>query len=194
MKKLLTLALVGIAGMASAVTMQWGGQYIAFNGNTLKSNSNVTGYLIALSSFASSYTLNDTFTPSSIKDAGAETDSVVDTKNKTSAVGKLTGTWTIDTDTYSNGSTFAVLLKFDNTGEGGDGKVYYNLSKELVTMSGMATDPPANANNTIAEFSYATSTTPGKLSAGGGWTAVPEPSTAMLALAGLALLLKRRKA
>ena len=26
------------------------------------------------------------------------------------------------------------------------------------------------------------------------WTAVPEPSTAVLALAGLALLLKRRKA
>ena len=35
----------------------------------------------------------------------------------------------------------------------------------------------------------ATTVTPG-----GGWAAVPEPSTAALALAGLALLLKRRKA
>ena len=184
MKKLLTLALVGIAGMASAVTMQWGGSKIAFDGNTLKSDTKVTGYLIALDSFSESYTLTDSFSAS---DIGVQ----VDMKEKTSAVGKLTGVWSIDTTKYDNGSTFAVLLKYTGAS---DGKTYYNLSSDLVEMSGMATDPPANAANTESSFSYSTSSSSGKLTKGGGWTAVPEPSTAALALAGLALLLKRRKA
>ena len=187
MKKLLTLAIAGIAGMASAVTMHWSATLIAFDGTTLKNNDKVTGYLIALDSFADSYTLTESFSAS---DIGVQ----VDTKNKTSAVGKLQNYWEIDTTKYDNGSTFAVLLKFDNSGEGGDGKVYYNLSSDLVEMSGMALDPPANANNTQSSFSYSTSSTSGKLTKGGGWTAVPEPSTAMLALAGLALLIRRRKA
>ena len=189
MKKLLILTLVaGIAGMASAVNMIWGTTGVSFGGTTLKSNGNVTGYLIALDSFSSTgYTLTDSFKTS---DIGTQ----VDTKTKTSAVGKLSNSWVIDTDTYSNGSTFAVLLKFDNTGEGGDGKVYYNLCSDLVTMEDMSTDPPVNAKDTSASFSYSTSSTSGKLTKGGGWTAVPEPSTAMLAIAGLALLLKRRKA
>ena len=43
-------------------------------------------------------------------------------------------------------------------------------------------------------MNYTTAEPSSKVSPGGGWTAVPEPSTAALALAGLALLLKRRKA
>ena len=192
MKKLLTLALVaGFAGMASAVTMQWAATLIAFNGTTLKNDGNVTGYLIALNSFQDFYQLTDTFTPASIKDTDAETGRVVDEKNKTSAVGKLANAWEIDVDNYDNGATFAVLLKYTGAS---DGKVYYNLSENLVTMENMSVDPPVNASNTASTFSYSTSSEKGKLKAGGGWTMVPEPSTAALALAGLALLIRRRRA
>ena len=192
MKKLLTLALAaGFAGLASAVTMQWSAAGIAFNGTTLKNDGNVTGYLIALNSFQDFYQLTDTFTPASIKDTGAETGRVVDEKSKTTAVGRLQNYWTIDTDTYNNGATFAVLLKYTGAS---DGKVYYNLSENLVTMENMSVDPPVNASNTASTFSYSTSSEKGKLKAGGGWTMVPEPSTAALALAGLALLIRRRRA
>ena len=184
MKKLLTIGIAILAGVASAVNMNWGATGIKFDGNTLKSDATVTGYLIALTSFATSYTLTDSFSAS---DIGTQ----VDTKNKTSAVGKLSGSWTIDTDTYDNGSTFAMLLVYTGAA---DGKTYYNLSSGLVEISGMSTDPPVNAGDTASTFSFSTSSEKGKLSAGGGWTAVPEPSTAMLALAGLALLIRRRKA
>ena len=109
----------------------------------------------------------------------------------TSKMSKIQSSWTIDTDNYSNGDTFAVLLKYTGAS---DGKVYFNLSSALVTMEGVSLDPPVNANNTSSAFSYSTSSEKGKLTAGGGWTAVPEPSTAALALAGLALLIKRRRA
>ena len=78
-----------------------------------------------------------------------------------------------------------------------EGKTYYNISSTTYTLSGYtdATSTPDPYNLTPSNQTYTmadASTT--KVSPGGGWTAVPEPSTAALALAGLALLLKRRKA
>ena len=62
-------------------------------------------------------------------------------------------------------------------------------------MSGMALDPPANAANTESTFSFGTSTEAGVLKSGGGWTAaVPEPGTAALALLGIGMMIRRRRA
>ena len=190
MKKILSLGLaVGLVGMASAVTMQWASATaIQFDGSNLKSDTTVTGYLIALDQFAASYTVDDSFDASKIG-------TLVDTKAATSAMSKISKAWTIDTDTYGNGDTFAVLLKYTGAS---DGKTYWNLSSGLVTMSGMALDPPANANNTTASFSYGKGTDP-TLTAGGGWVAavstpIPEPGIAAMALLGLGMMLKRRKA
>ena len=76
------------------------------------------------------------------------------------------------------------------------GKTYYNLGSETYTVSGMADSTSSlNAFKPAAStFSYGSSSEGTSVSAGSGWVAVPEPSTAALALAGLALLLKRRKA
>lgn len=186
MKKLLSLAAIAlVAGAASAVTMQWStASAVQFGGSNLKSNNNVTGYLIALSAFEDSYTLDDTF---DFSDVGTK----VDDKVGTSAMSKVNKTWTIDTDQYGNGDTFALLLKYVK-----DGDTYWNLSSNFATISGMTVDPPVNAANTTNAFSYGTGTE-GILTAGGGWSKVkpvPEPATGALALAGIALLFRRRKA
>ena len=185
-KQLAIVALALMAFSASAVNMVWGSATaIKFNGTNLKEDTTVIGYLIAVDSFATSYTLSDSFKTS---DIGTQVDVY---SAGTSKMSKIQGSWTIDTDHYDNGSKFAMLLVYTGAS---DGKTYYNLSSDLVEMSGMSLDPPVNAGNTSSSFSYSTSSESGKLKSGGGWTAVPEPSTAMLAIAGLALLLKRRKA
>ena len=192
MKKTLALALaVGLAGMASAVTMQWTAAGISFDGTrfnkTTGAGSVLTGYLVALDSFAASYTVDDSFTAATVG-------TVVDTgTDGTSAVGKLSNFWTIDSDNYSNGDTFAVLLKYTGAS---DGKTYWNLSSGLVTLEGFSVDPPTNASNTTASFSYGKGTD-GTLTAGGGWVAaaaVPEPGIACMALLGIGMMIKRRRA
>ncbi len=188
MKKILALALAfGFVGMASAVTFNWNSATaIKFNGSNLKSDDKVTGYLIYLASgsLSDTYTMAESFSAS---DIGVQ----VDKKEKTSAMSKISQDWSIDTSKYDNGSKFAMLLVYTGAA---DGKTYYNLSSTVGEISGMSVDPPVNAADQSFSFSYSTSSEKGKLSGGGGWTAVPEPSTAMLALAGLALLIKRRKA
>ncbi len=194
MKKILTLAVAALlAGSASAITMKWGLNSAAqFNGSNLRSDSNVTGYLIAASSL-SSYTVDSQFEASTI---GTQ----VDEKNKTTAASKITGTWdfTSFTDTYKNGSTFAVLLQYTK-----DGDTYWNLGEDLVTMTGYSLDPPVNANEVQASFAWTTAEG-STLTAGGGWVKAkaadpiipdtPEPATGALALAGIALLFRRRRA
>jgi MYXO-CTERM domain-containing protein len=191
MKKLLTIAAIAlVAGAASAVTMKWSTDAVKFGGETLKSDGNVTGFLIAASAL-STYTVDASFDSSKI---GVQ----VNEKNKTAALGKLTGTWTINTDQYGNGDTFAVLLKYDK-----DGDTYWNLSESLVTMANMKLDPPTNASEVTAAMSFGNGTDP-TLTAGGGWVKAkaldpvipdtPEPATGALALAGIALLFRRRRA
>ena len=94
---------------------------------------------------------------------------------------------------YVSKDAFALLLSYTS-----DGKTYFNLSSvdSAYALSVPAEDPDI-ATYRDASFSFGNTVVgeSNSLSSGGGWTvAVPEPSTAALALAGLALLLKRRKA
>ena len=170
---------------ASALSFTWASSTaIKFDGTNLKSSSAVTGYLVYLGSSAtvgSSYDLSDSI----VSTVGTEVGSL----NGTSAMSKISTTFTFDYGTYENNDAFAMLLKYD----GADGKTYYNLSSTTYTLAGIA-DEKSTITGASFAFSYGTSDSTSKISSGGGWTAVPEPSTAALALAGRALLLKRRKA
>ena len=194
MKKLLTIAAITlVVGAASAVTMDWGtAAAIKFNGSNLKSDAGVTGYLVAATAL-STYAVDASFDASKVG-------TVLSDKNKTGATSKISGTWyNIDTDTYGNGDSFAVLLKYV-TKEDNKDVTYWNLTSGLKTMSGLVVEPPTSPSALSYEFNYGFGTDP-TLTSGGGWVkakastpVVPEPATGALALAGVALLFRRRKA
>ena len=188
-----TAILCLFAGMASAVTFNWNATAVTFDGTKFNktTGATVTGYLIYLggagSTLSSSYTLADGDTGETV---AAKIGSVVTSQTGTTAVGKLNNNYTFDLDTdYSNGDVFAMLISYAN-----EGKTYFNLSTAEISMQNATSDPPVNPDAANFSFSWSGPSESSSLSKGGGWTAVPEPSTAALALAGLALLIKRRRA
>ena len=194
MKKTLLVAVIAClaASNAAALSFAWSAKTIAFDGTTLKNSEAVTGYLIYLGNNGS---LGSTFDISSAT-TGADVANVigskVDEKNKTSAVGKLANSYNFNYGEApgKNGDVFAMLLTYTN-----EGTTYFNLSTTTTKLSGLVDDTSGiDAVDFTEGFKFTTAEPSSSLKAGGGWTAVPEPSTAALALAGLALLLKRRKA
>ncbi len=186
-KDILTLFVVAAcATSVQAASITWSAASVKFGTTALKSSSAVTGYLVYLGyngTLANSYSLSDL--PNIASGKVAE-------KTGTSAMSQLSGgDFDVPVDTYKNGDNFAMLLSF-NDGK----KTWWNLSSTVYTIAGLA-----DATSTLEAakfgpgFDYATTTASGSsVAKGGGWVAVPEPSTAMLALAGLALLIKRRRA
>lgn len=104
--------------------------------------------------------------------------SYVKSTGTTAKTGATSGSFTVSQD--SGVSIPLVLIAFDADN-------YTDAKNYLVsgTETGVTYEPPSTP--TTATFNSASYS-------GKSWTAVPEPSTAALALAGLALLLKRRKA
>ena len=194
MKKILTALLaVGLISSASAITINWTVSGIAFgSGNTLKSDNGLNAYLVYLGNgtgLASSYTESDL--TDLISGASSATGrSVSGTTNRGLVQNSYNST--APDPTTLNGDVYTILMTYTS-----EGKTYYNLSSKTFTVDGVTSsistlDPyqVAASDQTYTVKSEVASS----VSAGGGWTAVPEPSTAALALAGLALLLKRRKA
>ncbi|MBQ8571767.1 MAG: PEP-CTERM sorting domain-containing protein [Kiritimatiellae bacterium] len=189
MKKTLFAIMVAMLTIAAqAATLNWCAKSVTFEGTKLKSNTGVTGYLIYLSTAAleDSYAITKATTAESLAD---EIGSLVTSQNKTTAVSKLNNNYDfVVGDTYDNGDAFAMLLTYVV-----DGNTYYNLSNEIYTMSGALADPPTDPAEAAFTFNYGTAEKNGSLSSGAGWTKVPEPASAMLALAGVAMLIRRRK-
>ena len=185
MKKLLSIALVALVAIsAQAAAISWSSAAISFDGSTMKNNTSVMGYLIALegTSLDESYTLTEGFSASNIGTV-IHTDS-----NGTNKGGKVAGT--ADITGYANGDAFALLLVYT---VGKD--TYFNLSSSVNVLEGLDPTDPTVAAEEWSDFTINGSTVAekGTLKAGAGWTAVPEPASAMLALAGVAMLIRRRK-
>ena len=192
MKKTLTLLAAFACLSAQALTFSWGTGTVntKFDGANV---ANVTGYLVYLGSSAdASWSITGVDGGSSVQDKAATTTPPVLAGRITGSYSQNLGTTIGSSDTFGNGSTFGMYIVY-NDGE----KDWYNFSNTKYTIEG-ATDDRSSMTAATFSFDFSTKTelASGKnASAGGGWyAAVPEPSTAMLALAGLALLIKRRRA
>ncbi len=96
----------------------------------------------------------------------------------TAKTGKATGSFTSSEPSITTVQIFSIAWDAKTI----QAAEHYNLSAAVDSDAYAAPDNPTNTG-TFTSSSYS-----------GGWKAVPEPSTAMLALAGLALLIKRRRA
>ncbi len=143
--------------------------------------------LVYLGQNVTSYSLSDITTDMAVDKLNYG----VTTTGKASAVGK----WSPNTSTYddtsmASGASFTVL--FYNGGTSSFDYVYALSGTDKGTAYDSNILTVSNDNMAIANATiYATGSATGN---GVASVAVPEPSTAALALAGLALLLKRRKA
>ena len=197
MKKVLTLAFALMLGVAQAASFDWGTGSVkaSFNGTAFTTTDySVTAYLVALTStdtsemFTVSYEGTGSITPASSVDSKTPT-----VTGGNANKGKIKGTYT-STD-IANGNNYGMYILFTDS----EGTKWYNFSSTVYTVSGLADETSSLDAATFAfDFDSKTEITKSSqtVSAGGGWhsIAVPEPSTAMLALAGLALLIKRRHA
>ncbi len=206
MKKTLTILSFFLLALTSqAVGFTWkSGAQVSF-GDSLVSDltpKTYTAYLVYLGSGSwGSTTIGESGLTLANTDK-ATGDTLTSLSGKTGALAKRNsqfsgsfdhaiGSTTSTGYTVAAGDYFGVYLSYTD----GDGKTWYNLSSSVYRIPTTADDASALDD---ASFSFASTKTKvasgSSVSVGGGWTAVPEPSTAALALAGLALLLKRRKA
>lgn len=201
MKKAFTaIAVLALTiGAASALSFQWGtSDKITFNGTQL-----TTAALAAPATVDLIYLGTDKAW--SFDESGIVTDEVASTGSVTvtggaankgkgnGTIDQLLGTSFADGSTYGNGNVFGVLITYTDT----EGNVWYNLSSNTFELTGVADDRTTIAKATFA-FAWTNDESGAEApTAGGGWwtaPAVPEPVSAGLALAGIALLLKRRRA
>lgn len=186
MKTIASLICVLTAVSVSATSVDWKSNALSFDTTELKKSTAVVGYLVYLTSGAlsTSYKMDESFSAATVGTV-VSTDS--DGANKG---GQVTGTAEWDYGTYVNGNAFALVLSYADSVSG---KTYWQISSTVNKLSGISdeTSIPTAFNNYDGSSTVSSGSS---ISAGGGWVAVPEPSTAALALAGLALLLKRRKA
>ena len=183
MKKLMLVAAVALcAAYANAASFLWksSANMTDSSGNTLTSMSPAgTLALVYLGKDAS----NVDWTKAKVVDTA--TPNFVSSMGKTSAT--TSSTFTFSMDKYGNGDIFGVVFK-----DGSD-KLYYlqqgdDNYKPTYTISGLS-DP----TSTLSDFNFASTSFYGTTSPSAA--VVPEPTSAMLLLLGMAgLALKRKRA
>jgi len=183
MKRILAIVLVALVASAQAATVKWNWQSSAgVKFDTTSLGGNGTAYLLFIGSDSiDTYTFDEYVTM-----AQTENTPVATAATKMS---KINATVTTP-DTAGN---FVSVLSYKN----GD-DLYWNVASEVYALTQANIDALVNDGTAIPNSSFVHSSTvnstAGSGTVGGGWAMVPEPSTAALALAGLALLIKRRRA
>jgi len=184
MKKLITaMSAVAIAFGLNAATVDW--QMQITGGSTTGAYDGYTAYLVIASAWDATTISATTFSDSSI---------VLDSATFNAGSGKGSKTYTtldalnapnsraVSVSSLSEGSTLEVYYVILNTNE--DPNKYYTIAD---TLTGRAEtgDAVVTANMSISQSTLS----------GGEWTAVPEPTSGLLLLLGMAgLALKRKRA
>ena len=200
MKKAFTAiaALALTIGAASALGFSWGtNTQISFNGTKLTSAALAAPATVELiylgTDKAWSFDALGIVTDEAVSTATIATSGSPTGKGKANGkFDKLFGASYADGSTVNGSNVFGVLITYTDT----EGNVWYNLSGNTFTITG-ATDDTWNVLKQTFDFAWTNDESGADApTAGGGWwtVPVPEPVSAGLALAGIALLLKRRRA
>ena len=200
MKKAFTAiaALALTIGAASALSFDWEtSARITFNGTKLNSAALAAPAKVELiylgTDNAWSFDESGLVTDEAVSTGAIAVTGAVGNKGKaTGTIEKTLGDSFADGSKFGNGNVFGVLITYTDT----EGNVWYNLSN-TITLTGADMNGSVIPKQTFA-FAWTNDSTGAEApTAGGGWwtaPAVPEPVSAGLALAGIALLLKRRRA
>ncbi len=189
MKKIVTLMVLALVAVsASAAQIKWGTSGQLFNDQTAMTKANgysTTAYLVYLAGGSWDSFDMTAFAADTSSAIGTKTANVLGTVSTTSGFYTFAVGDTIpgSSDKIVDGSsTFGIVFLSSGTGFGDD-KTYY-VQSEAYTF-----DTSSSNYNVIEETFTATPS----VAKGSTWTAVPEPASAMLALAGVAMLIRRRK-
>ncbi len=203
MKKLAILAVLGLAVSAQAVSITWavGGDLYGVNAGTATkaftgtarnegywSDDFKTGnpaFVLVYLGLNASATTADKVTDQMIKQT-VSASTLVTQSGTTAKMGKASIVQSFNAENVA-GATYQVFFSYDG--------VLKDIYSDAAMSTAAAVTTTVVQDATTGLFSanpspiYAAGT-----SSSASYVAVPEPSTAMLALAGLALLIKRRKA
>ena len=184
MKKLLiAMSAVAMAFGLNAATVDW--QFAITGGSTQNAYDGYTAYLVVASAWNEATISAETFSDSNIvldsakfnAGSGKGTKTYTTLKNSTTA-----GTRSVDITSLSEGSALDVYYVLLNTNK--DPNEYYIVADTL-TGRGSTGEESLGGNISIGHSTLS----------GGEWTAVPEPTSGLLLLLGMAgLALKRKRA
>jgi len=193
MKKTIAIIVSTLMAFGShAASFSWGtgSTKVAFDGSTLTSGATV--YLVQLSDSG----LNDLYTisydaPGSITPAASVQNTAPMTTGRN--VGAVSATYR--DNNLANGMKYGAYITYN---DGTD--TWYNFSSSLYEVSGLVNGTEILSTTFAFDFGTKTEITADGMTPS-GWTkiniaspSVPEPATGALALAGVALLFRRRKA
>ena len=183
MKRIVSLVAILLCGIASASTVNWslaGKSFTTSDG----SNARAKGYYVTVFLYSDYDAVMSAVSSLSAPPTETQVSAIstyVQGSGTTTAAGASGGDFTLSDTTYPSITTVDLfMIAWDSNAI--SGAENYLVSEKVQSDAYSGTDNPTNMG-AFTSASYTKS-----------WTAVPEPSTAALALAGLALLIRRRKA
>lgn len=195
MKKILTMIIVAtLASSSQAVSFDWGSNGKVSFGDTVMNSTTyqATAYMVLLGTTTES-AWTDTLVQSLTDGSVGTSDYVATATTRTSGATANRGRYSAQYSLAGNqGYVYGVFMTYTD----GDGKAWYNFSSDIFTV------PAAVDNETGVTTTFAHLATTGTISGdftvansvGKGWVAVPEPSVGLLALAGIGMLIRRKRA